>query len=41
LGRIFPLFDFGAAIGALGMMAVVLVSFARNAHRLYIEERIR
>lgn len=41
LGHVYSLFDFGGAIGAAGMMAVALVSFAKNAHRLYAEERIR
>ena len=41
LRHIYSLFDFGGAIGAFCMFTVVLISFVRNTHRLYVEERIR
>ncbi len=41
LGHTYSLFDFGGSIGAAGMIAVALVSFAKNTRRLYVEERIR
>lgn len=40
LGNRYLLFDFGGAIGAAGMLLIMLVSFVRNTRTLYREERL-
>jgi archaetidylinositol phosphate synthase len=39
-GERYPLFDFGGVIAIANMLAVLLVSVARNTARLYREERL-
>jgi phosphatidylglycerophosphate synthase len=40
LGNRYLLFDVGGAIGATGMLLIMLVSFVRNTRTLYREERL-
>jgi archaetidylinositol phosphate synthase len=40
-GQTFRLFDVGGAIGAISMLAVFVLTAARNTSRLYREERVR
>src|SRR5438128_7043725 len=41
LGGRYRLFDIGGTIGLLGMSLILMFFSARNAHRLYMEERIQ
>jgi archaetidylinositol phosphate synthase len=37
----YRLFDFGGAVGLVGMAAMLIFFTVRNTHRLYVQERIR
>ncbi len=40
LGGVYQLFDVGAVVAIIGMGLALVASAARNAHRLYVEERL-